>query len=210
MREHQAVRVGAGGVGLFALLALSVPRILAWIGWVEFAQGLEGVVTLFSDPRIHWTGIYTLVLILCAVTLCSEYWPAFLAYRRRKAESARRSWTMAADDVASYIAHGSYFSNGLKHGTKTVDAVDALMEAWMTGKVDVAGLLPGSMTLRRIRKGEIKGARLSYSRARGPHDDKVHSLKLVSRSDEKQTLFASMFCDRKQIAAMWPPKPDRI
>lgn len=201
-----AANITATGVAAYSTLGLFAGRALRAIGWVEFAQGLESVFELFSDPRIHWKGVYLLALIISGTAICfinAEYWTKkWKHYREHRA----CRWDTTLEEAMNYIVGKSYYGKSLKSDPFGYASV-ALANAMKRGNLRIAGRKPNCVDVRSIRKKYLENAIIHYKIMGSSYSTQAYDSRLVSADDDKSVLYEGIFVDSRELRRIWPPKP---
>jgi hypothetical protein len=195
MDRRSATNAGVLAVGSFSLIGWLIPSLFRWIGWVEWAQGLGAVFSLFSDPRVSWSGIYILVFLGALSIGLVNNWNTFRNWRERRRRAQKRTWNLAAVDFVNWIAETS---NTRRSFTKPyADAFDMFDANVRHDRLSIAGRAPGSGLLVQIKPTQLKQAKLRFTfhGPRGLDSAQFFDLWYSTEEDRENKLFTGLMVD---------------
>lgn len=199
MQGRQITNTVAGGVGVFSLLGIVLPNVFKWIGWVEWAQGLGAVFTLFSDPRIHWQGVYLLILCVATSALVMTNFRVMHQVLSHWAFK-RRPQPISAYKAVIWICYWTHLGGAWNDAQKFDAGLATLAEAGRTGKLKFMGCALGHLNLTNIPASAFSGATLAMYEMDAGHSG---ALALIKRPND-ELVYTGLVVDRKRVENLWP------
>jgi hypothetical protein len=199
--NRTTVNTGAGVVGAFSLFAIIIPGLFKLVGWIEWAQGLSDVLSLFSDPRIHWQGIYLLAAFAAAGVLVANNLVAIQVWQRKRHKAKTRTWNLPATEAINYLATNARIAASFSPTHRYDEAVEAFSDAARTGRYAVAGRPMSSGSLVRLTPKDWESGFVQVRMGDGINEPRgVREVWLISKADQKTVLMRGLIVDSDEFA----------